>query len=631
MIVEKQPDEVFERIIEDVGRLKKEPCKNPYPIDGYSKKTQKILFDIDENRNHSWIKEIWDNCTKYSMFDDTSIVYRESIFTYRDFFIRSYKLAQSLKYYGFCKGQTIVAAMENTPEFPFLMAAVSMIGGKVNLVSSEFEKEYLEDMLVSSESQLVFVSDMSLATFAPALKECCAKKTVVLFSIENSIKGKNPYKDIIEKYYVLDQKAYIAAKEELDSIIEYDDLIEQGANYEGYVFENVDLNDEFTITYTSGSTGWGRPKGLVHKVRSYITMSRYHDSKVSGIPSMRGRTTLALIKPTSDTDFMTNISDTFIQGGIVALEPINQPDFFLTSMIINRGEYVIASKSYWLFAMKQQMLDVRYKDVLLKDLFVPCAVGEPFPANEEIALNKWLRKMKAGINITKLPLTAMSIGGGDSEHGGIFIGLFRKYMNMIPSHWGIKESVGMITYDMVKIQCLRKDGTYCGIMEPGRLVANSPCTMKGYVNNSVANENFFIKDAYGNVWADLGTYGYLDKTSHIYVKGRIFDDDKEIKNYQIQDEVLKDKKNIMSCEVISVNNKYIIHIELQINAKQDYAYICKNAAKRCCSKYGREIMETLYFRLHTADEGFALLHTGKRNIIALANEGISNKCIKANI
>ncbi len=628
--------EIFNGFKKEIENVKKKPCKKPYPVSQYKDaKTRRVLRDIDINRNHSWIKEIWER--RKACLDDVAIFYRGTKFTYRDFFTESYKYARAIKAQtNIQKGQELVCAIENTPEFPFLMGAASILGIKINLVSSEFDKDYLEHMLERSACPYVFVSDMSFSKFAPAIENLNNPKTIVRIPLNHSLpNGINPYEKITEKYYKLDEKEYESAVAKTNSI-DIDEFL-KGADLpiEGPIMVDADLNDEFTITYTSGSTGWGKPKGLVHRIRSYTTMSRYHDPDISGVPSMKGRTTLALIKTMSDTDFMSSVSDTLMQGGTVALEPINDKEFFLTSMSINKPTLALASRSYWIYAMKQYRFNKEYQHITLPSLLVPMAVGEPMAANEEKALNKWLKKIKAGIDVTKLPFSVvqMSIAGGDSEHGGIFLKFFRNLQSKRPSHRGIDEPIGMGTYDMVEVKALRPDGTYCEPMEPGRLVAISPCNMEGYVENDAANAKWHIKDAYGKKWGDLGVHGYIDTKNNIYVKGRIKKLEGDIPDYKIQDVILKDTKKIMSCEVVSVQingeTTYIAHIEPQMDVPFNEIKVFESAMTRCKLAFGEEIIDRLYFRLHSNTEGFKLLHTGKRNNIVLEKEGVSMLCVKA--
>ena len=622
----------LEKFIKEIDSIEKIACSEPYNLDDYDDdKTRKILLDIDLNKNHSWIKEIWER--NKSRLNYIAILYRGQKFTYEDFFLQSYRYAKALKVNGVKKGQEFVCAIENTPEFPFIMGAASIIGARVNLVSSEFDRDYLIEMVNRAEVPYIFVSDMSFIKFAPIMKSVGVEKKIIPISIDYSLVKGNPYKEITEKFYKLDKKTYDNLIDNTPNVMDINEFLQCGDNYTGKVVEQMGLNDDFTTTYTSGSTGWGRPKALIHRVRSYITMGRYHDSEVSGIPSMEKRTTMALCKTMSDTDFMSNISDTFMQGGTVALEPINDKEFFLSSLLINKPTLAIASRSYWIYLMKEYKFNDNIKNIKLPFLLVPTAAGEPMAANEEKALNRWLKDVEAGTNITKIPIVKMSIAGGDSEHGGIFLSLFRSLQSKMPSHIGINEPVGMNTYGMVQVKALREDGTYCNHMELGKLVANSPCTMEGYVNNQKANDSFFIRDAYGKLWGNLNTYGYVDKTNHIYVKGRISKDDLNIPTFMVSDIILKDTKKIMSCEVVNVNNGskkvYVAHIEPQIGVSFNKEKVLESAKERCKKIFGEEFINDLYFRIRENEESFELLHTGKRNNIALVQEGISEKCIQA--
>lgn len=627
--------EIFQKFKDEIEKVKESPCDKPYDLSGYDEKTRIILSEIDKNRNHSWIKEIW--LRNKDRLNTTAMVYRGKKFTYEDFFVESYRYAMALKTAGLKKGQTFVAALENSPEFPFLMGATSMIGARINIVSAEMDPDYLVDMMNKAKCKYVFASDMSFSKFATAFKMANLNndKYIVSLPLNYTLSEDNPYLPLTEKFYKLDEAEYNKAVNEINNFVSLDNFLKNGENYHETIIEDTGLNDELTITYTSGSTGWGKPKALIHKNRSYITMGRYHDSEVSGIPTMENRTTLALIKPMSDTDFMANISDTFMQGGIVALEPINSVEYFLTSMLINKPTLALASRSFWLYAMKQQKLNPEFKNIKMPYLLVPTSVGEPLAANEEKALNKWLKEIKSGTEVTKTPFSvvSMSVAGGDSEHGGIFLVLFRALQSKRPSHIGIKEPIGMGVYDMVQIKALREDGTYCGPMEPGNLVANSPCNMLGYYDNEEANKRFFIKSAYGKTWGNLGTYGYIDKKGNVYVKGRISNTDTMIPNYRIADVILKDTKKIMSCEVVNVKKddqiSYVAHLEPQMDVTFNEEKVLKSAASRCSIEFGEDLLEKLYFRIRTNNESFKLLHTGKRNNIALVDEGISEKCVNA--
>lgn len=620
----------FNEFKKEIDLIKSQPCKKAYPLKGYDKKVQNVLRDIDENHNYSWIKEMWER--QKDNLDAPAIKYRGKIFTYKDFFTMSYKYAKALKANGIKKGQEFVCAIENTPEFPFIMGAASMVGAVTNLVSAEFNDDYLREILERADSQFVFVSDMSFSKLAPTLLKLNKEKIIIPISIDYSLNNENPYKKITEEYYKLDEEAYQNNLAKFDNILNIDSFLASGENYKGKVIEDMDLNDPFTKTYTSGSTNWDRPKGLSHKIRTYTTSARFQDSDISSQRSMNGHTSLVFIKTMSDTDFLSGVSDKMMHGATVALEPINIKEFFLSSIVINKPSIAVTATSAWIYAMKQHETDERYKNVNFRYLLAATAAGEPLSAGEEKALNRWLKKNGIGLDHIKIPVSCMSVGGGTSEQGGVFFRMFRSISNKLPSHIGIKEPIGMKPHKSVRIAVLRKDGTHCKPMEKGHLVANSPCQMEGYVNSPEAEKEFYITDVHGETWGTMGTMGYYDKKGNVYMKGRVSDNLIEPYDYEIADVILRDTKKIRSCSVISLddnNDTRIAHIMPQEGVSFDKSKVLKGATQRLVNEFGEEILDKLYFRTRTTEEEFKLLHTLKRSQFALLAEGLSEKCILA--
>lgn len=631
-ISEIEKKKILDKFVIEINNLKKTSCCIPYDLSGYDKVNKSILDDIDKNRNHSWIKEVYER--RKNDLNSVAIKYRGNKFTYSDFFIQSYMYAKSLKYQGLTKGDEFICCIENVPEFPFIMGAASIIGAKVNLLASDMDDDYLYSIINNANSPLIFVSDKDLKEFSSVLKRVMNNKKIIPLPLEYSIES-NKFSFITDKYYKLNQDEYNNCKKELTNILEIDEFLNLGKTYSGSVFENTGLTDGFTITYTSGSTLSNKPKGLEHGNRSYITMGRYHDPEISRIPSMKGMTMLAFVRTMSDTDFMSAISDVFMQGGNVALEPINDKDFIMWSMLINRANICLTSRTVWLYNMKKQMTDPEYKNMKFPYLIAPMCIGEPEDDNEDKALNQWLRKVKAGTKITKTPFSIvhMSIAGGDSEHGGIFITMYRALQKLKLKNSTIKGQIGMGTYGMVKVVALRDDLSHCEPDEPGKLVAKSPCTMHGYRNNPVGDKEFFIKDKYGNDWENLNTYGWIDKNGYVHVKGRVSKTDGNIPNYMIATEILKDTKKILSCEVVNsiINGEtiYIAHIEQQFQVSFNTNKVLNGAVQRCINKFGSEIIDKLYFRIRSSQESFPVTATLKRSFRDLIQEGLSDKCISA--
>lgn len=593
---------------------------------------EQVRESILRDHNHSWYEDIYlrNKDTK----EKNALFYRGTYVTYGEFFCLVEAYAKALKQYGVSKGDEFIACVRQTPDYPILVAAASLIGAKINLCVADFDKDYLLQIIENANADVVLVADWDFVTMSPVLRRMDARKTIVVLPVDNWGKKGNPYAEITERFFRFDKDEYERTAANFDNLIGLERFLNDGKNYTGEVNGHGKLGDDLAITYTSGSTRKGIHKGVVQRNETYIIMGRYHDPEVAGIPKMENTITLAAIGTQADTALMTGVSDTLLQGGTVALDPIIDAKYFLHSLRINNAGLAVATRAFWMRAMKETYENPEFKCITLPGLYVPSEGGEPLSAGEERALNQWLKKVRAGVKITHTPfsIVKMTVGGGDSEHGSIFLTLFRGYYNLLQKIRGIHEPIGLGYYNYVDIRVLREDGTYCEPMEMGRLVANAATAMEGYHNNPEATKEYFIQDAYGKTWGDLKLYGYIDKWDKVYLKGRINKDDPEIKSFQIADEILRDDKNIMSCEVVTIESGdetpiYVAHLEMQLLKTVNVKRVLLAAEKRCMKRFGDKLKGKLYFRVRSHAEGYPMLFTAKVNLVALKEEGVSEFCI----
>lgn len=597
-----------------------------------SKKKKKfidsVLTDLEKNHNHSWYEELF--LRNKNNLDDIAIFYRGTEITYRKMFENMQKYAKSLKTLGIDKEYEIPICMSNTPELIYLLGAISMIGAKANIFNSEFDKEYITEIIDSCNSNIIFVEDGLYKELKDSISNSHID-TIFMTSLVDSLpKSGNPYDNLDKKHGKFE--CLIPMFENTDSkIMNMKKFVKFGENYSGKLINSVNLDDEFTITYSSGSTNSSRAKAIVHTVRSFITIGRCHDPEIQKTTSMKNFTIQAHIPTHSNTDIIASISDALMQGSKLALEPVYDKDFFIDSLFINKPNYVVATRSFWISTIKKVFYDDNYKKSKMPFLLIPFAVGEPLDVGEEKFLNKGLRKLEAGKNIVPTPISVvtMSVAGGDCEHGGIFWILFRALQSKRLSKLLRKETCGLNPFEMVDVAVLDENGNKCAPYQLGRLVANSPCTMKCYKDNKSATEKFFITDADGKVWGDCNVYSYIDNLGGIHMKGRIPKEVKKIPSFIISDIILKDTKNIMSCEVVedTDNGKYIAHIELQ-PGKKNLKKILISAENRCVKKFGEDFASMLVYRIHSFNESFTLTGCGKRDYRALEEEGFSDQCLK---
>ena len=96
----------------------------------------------------------------------------------------------------------------------------------------------------------------------------------------------------------------------------------------------------------------------------------------------------------------------------------------------------------------------------------------------------------------------------------------------------------------------------------------------------------------------------------------------------IEDTILKDTKNIMSCSVVNEKNGNLIcHVEFQPFKKTSDKSIIKSIISRIENEYSDEIKNKLFFRLRDNIESFPLDPSGKRRLSTLRRVGIDEKTL----
>lgn len=325
--------------------------------------------------------------------------------------------------------------MTNTPEFIYLLGAISLIGAKANIFGDGFDKDYITEIINGCNTNILFATDDIYMNIDESVKKS-KNKEVILMSLAESLPNKqNPYIEIEKEWYDFKDRT-LEIKENNARITLSKDFLSLGKNYKGNYIEKVDLNDEFTITYSSGSTNSKRPKAIVHDVKSYIVMGIYHDPEVSNVPSMKNLRMLSHIPTHSNTNIMSCITDPLMQGSEIAVEPIYKPDHFVYSLLINKPSFVTATRSFFIRCANDILTNKKFKNTKMPFLLVPMIVGEPTSPGEEKYCNKFLRKVNAGSKFTHTPVSpvVMSMAGGDCEHGGLFFVLFKEWQKKKLSH-----------------------------------------------------------------------------------------------------------------------------------------------------------------------------------------------------
>lgn len=586
-----------------------------------SLKVKNALLDLEKNHNHSLYDEI--KLRSIDIPNKVAILYRGKKITYKEMFENVEKYVKSMTKLGIKENDEIPVCMANCPEFVYILLAASYLGVKVNSFGSEFDEDYIIDIINSTGCKNVFVSDDKYEDIKDAINESNISNVVLTSLCDSLPNGKDYYEAIDNDFYKFEDKAKLYAQKD-SKIIRQDQFLELGKDVKSIKYHKATLDEIFTTTYSSGSTNSKKPKGIMHNNRSYITMGRFHDIDLSNAPSMNNLVVLAQIPTHSNTNIMSNITDTLQQKSTIALEPIYDKDFFLNSLIINKPSFCTSTRSFILTAAKSILTDEKYSNVKLSSLLALFSVGEATSKGEEKLINKALRKTKAGIE--KLPIpTVLCTAGGDCEHGGIFYTMFKAWQDLNPL-----SSRGMSTHQMVSCVVLDENGEKCKPGQLGRLYASSPCNMVGYKDNKEATDKFF-KIIDGEKYGDCSVYAIIGNDEKVQIKGRISEEiPHEVSKIAIaiSDKILADTKNILSCEVIPTlkDGKYyfISHVEFSPFATKNYSKIFDGIYNRTKEISDVISEDSLYCCLHNKDNEFPLTGCGKRDFNKLKSQQFSN-------
>lgn len=602
----------------------------------------KALIDIEKNFDISWYKYL--KLRNKTNMNDIALFYRGNKISFQEMFDKADAVVRSMASAGLRYGDEMGVCVTNSPELVYIILAANKLGIKVNCFGSHFDKDYLSDIIDELNNKVIFVSDDNYESLKPVLSTKNIEN-LVMTSLSESLpldsKKCDEYEPELDNYYHFDNKVN-SYKSNNSSIKSFGEFLDYGKGYVGEIKDAGNLETDFLVTYTSGSTKIGLPKQIIHKNRGLITMGRFHDPELSGNPKIPGLRGLAHIHPESNTDIITCISDNLMQGWSVALEPEYDKDKALDYIILNKPNYLNITTSFMLEAAKEYLVDKKYHQngtgKKLPFLLAVFTVGEKTTKGEEKFINRFLRESRAGSGISikglKLPFTTLSIGGGDCEHGGIYYTLWKSLQEKLYYPKLGKKGLGMLPVPYVTVTALKqtKDGSYveCDYNEPGIIVANSYTNLSCYKNNAEATRKLIITDNLGRNWVSCNVYGYIDKIGSVHVNGRVPSQKENIcNNFIIDDLITADTKNILSCATVDVDDKKVINIQFQPLTKINESKVLTSIYARLAKILSEDEINNIYVRIIPARNSFPLTGAGKRSAAALEEMSFEN-CFKLN-
>lgn len=591
---------------------------------------------VEKNYNMSWYKAVkgrWEG----EWWDKEFIYYRGNSISAKEAFEKADALANSFAQIGITKGDEIPCCVSNVPETIYIMLAANKLGAKVNFFGEYFDPEFINIILSQTSDKLFIATDDVYGQ----IKDAVAQKDhlyKLIISLADSL-PEDPttcpgYEADLDKYYHYENKAQKYAAQDVN-LMTWGEFLELGNYFKGTIVDDNDLSTEFLITYTSGSTKIGFPKRMIHCNRSPIVIGVFHDPELCGNPALHGLRTLAHIHTESNTNLITSISDAFFQNWSVAPEPEYDRTRFIEILLLDKPNVCVATTNFFIEVARDYLVRGKFSDRKFDFLLSPLCVGEGCCPGEERFINQFLKKSKAGSGVNlagpiHFPYITIGIGGGDTEHGGIYYSLWKGLYQGLNKFKLKGEPYGMEPVPYAHVAVLKKNeqGEYeeCAYNEKGVIVANSFTNMSGYKSYEKVKDKV-ITDNRGVDWLSCDVFGYIDNMGNVHMKDRkdslvTMENGKKVYPYRIADVAQKDVDNLMTAVVteteVDGKTTFVVNYELSPLAKLPEKTALKNLDARLKAELP-ELYDRIIYRYFNEEYLFPITGAGKRSMVEVAN------------
>ena len=595
---------------------------------------EEVSEDIENNRNHSWIREtIGDNDladrlfadlesgidkvsfkAKYHDVERRQVDYLvDNVITNLDILYESFQAAKALKASGFTGDDELFVMLDRTPELVYMCGAASILGCKVNLITEKFKKEQLEDVIIyrwderltkeeieeakriglkprgadydsyliskgyepkKPNKKLVFFQDVKTGDITELVDDL-PNVGFIEVPFNRSVRTLKTYSRYIYPYYHPDNEA-VENLRERSNVITFKDFCRNKDAYTDKVENPSDLNTAFTVTYSSGTTG--DPKGILHANRHYIYIGRYHAPEVSGIPNMGEMSTYSTIPAYSNSFFSSIISDNMMTKGVIKLDPVDDVDYFKIGYFINDAVLNIATvPSFMRMAISYYLQPEEFEGLpKARHQFINMTVGEELVICEKqflqrFALDLGLFRRFCLNNGFEIMLPA-NYYGVCSAGGACEVG---------SAFIDLKNS-GLKTYDFVDCMIINDEGREAAPGEWGNMTLTSKIDFVGYLGDKSATDNAYIVGPDGKKRFNLGVVSRKNLDGTYDLKTRISEPTiAEQMDFRIVDAIAKDTKNIVSVKVVKgADGDYYSYVILNPLSKDDVRVISDSARAR---------------------------------------------------
>lgn len=516
--------------------------------------------------------------------DKVALIYFGNKIKYSYLFEQVENTKRALVALGVKKDDRVVLYTSSTPEALYVILALCRIGATANMINPLFASEQARDRINETEAEVMVVLDQLYGKIEEVLPQTCVK-TAIVIPVYASMSG---ITKVVATYKMKKKLKYN------EHLISWNRFLSRGDKNISVPDAVYEKDRPLVMVYSSGTTGASKAIVLTNDgINSII----FHYLSPE-FPYEEVERFLQIIPIWFSTGIVLSVLTPVCLGVATVLEPVFSKENFARDIKKYRPNMTLATTGLWLYASKSKDL----KNMDLSFLMYPVEGGEQVIPRVEIGMNQFFKEHNCNAAWLK--------GYGMCELGST-VATDSASVHKIGATGFPIAGVTVAAFDTETDEEKRYN-------ERGEIRVLSPCRMKEYYKNPEATENFFYKDAEGNLWGRTGDIGYVDEDGFIFILGRsndVFTGENGQQYYCFDIEnVILENENIAQCEVVGLSKGTyevpVAHIVLEDGCALSEKEIVESIHANCIKKLPRECVPCGY-KLCGA---FPVKNSGKRDM-----------------
>ena len=388
----------------------------------------------------------------------------------------SKRIAAYLQYLGVSKNTKIAIMLPNLLTYPIALFGSYYCGATVININPMYKSREIQDILVDSEAEYIFVLDKFYDELKPCIPDSNLKKIIVC-KLTDLL---SPIMRIVIPIVMFYKKQTVNIKKE-NNLVFFKDIVSNNFSLEDVL---IDENDIALLQYTGGTTGKSKAAILTHRnlLSNVQQVSNWIEPHVE-----QGQEIIVTALPLFHIFSFTVNCLTFLKIGSENVLIPNPRDLESFINVLSKKKFTVITAVNTLFNLL--LTSKRFRDLDFSSF--KFSVGGGMAVLSDTA-NKW--KEVTGTNITQ--------GYGLTETSPVVS------INRISDTFN--GSIGL-PVQSTKIKIIDDDGNPVERNQPGELCVQGPQVMSGYWKVQDEKNIYFTKDDFfktGDI-ATMNDKGYI--------------------------------------------------------------------------------------------------------------------------